>query len=144
MESLIMVVLHEPAHGELPACSYELVGVFDLNRAITELGAQAASDYALNGNPRKYWNGKTNGFARSVVLKPIPGHEDSRHPPTAVFVAVDSVNSGGNYPPRAELLAYRQAHPCLFHEPHWKDWSDVVDAFQGAENRASCSRIGKP
>ncbi len=130
-----MVTLYEPANGELPACSYELVGVFDLNRVVSECGAEAAADYATNGHPRKYWNGKGNGFARSVVLKPIPGRDDERHPPTAVFVATASVNSAGNYPPKAELLAYREAYPCLVYDNHWSQWSDVISAFPSANKQ---------
>ena len=124
-----MVTWHEPAAGELQACSYELVGVFDLSRVIAEFGAQVAADYVTNGNARKYWNGKSNGFARSVLLKPIPGRESERHPPTAIFVATNAVNSTGNYPPRNELLAYRKDYPCLMAEDMWECWSDVVDAF---------------
>lgn len=127
-----MVTLHEPATGELPACSYELVGVFDLNRVVAEFGSKTAAEYATTGNPRKCWNGKSNGFTRSFVLKPIPGRESDRHPPFAVFVATDSVNSEGNYPPRSELLAYREEFSCLACEDHWSQWSEVVSAFTDA------------
>lgn len=128
-----MITLNHAGNVELPACDYALVGVFDLKRVIAEFGPQAAADFAIRGNPRKYWNGKNNGFTRSVLLKTIPGREGERHPPIAVFVAIDSVNIGNNHPPVTELLDYRKAYPCLIYKDHWMNWSDVVSAFNDCQ-----------
>lgn len=122
------MMIQRAVEGELPACGYELVGVFDVVSASAKFGTDVIVDFCKNGHPRNYWLNKAGGS--SVFVPRIPGR-DEKHGPFAIFVATREANPGTKLPLSAEVDVYRAAYPCLEFNADWQNWNDVVAAFGG-------------